>query len=358
MTLSPEPLRKAAILVACLDHQTADALLDQMTPADADLVRRAALALDDIAATEQQAVMHEFLGRALPAEDAAAGAPVGDDDDEVDHAPAAAWQGPAARYAAVGVAPQAASRGSRGSPARQEATGAPAGPFRCLHDAQYGNLSPFLQNEHPQTIAVVVSHLRADQAAGLLTQLPPELQADVLSRLVDLEETSPEVLQEIERGLESWLSRQAQADGRRHAGLATVIRILEAAPGAAGQRLWANVALHAPHLARQLPRRQWSYRDLERLDDEALDVLYRAADPRIASLALAGSSGAWVERWLAVLPPREARFLRQSWNELGPTSLRDIERAQQELMDTALELMDAGRIDAPRTLAGQRTIST
>ena len=91
-------------------------------------------------------------------------------------------------------------------------------PFRALHEASPRSLAPFLEREHPQTIAVIVSHLPSDRAAEVLAGLPGDLQIEVARRLVDLEETDPEILQEVERGLESWLCEQVRSDRRRGPG--------------------------------------------------------------------------------------------------------------------------------------------
>jgi flagellar motor switch protein FliG len=291
-------LRKAAVLVASLDQATADALLDQLSPDEADLVRRLVVSLEEIDADEQQAAIGQFLGN-----DAV-------EDDRPSPSPA---------------------------PVREDP------PFQFLHEARPEQLLPLLKEERPQTIAVVVSHLPPEQAAELLFLLEPALQNDVMRRLVDLEEADPATLRELEQGLEERVARHVQTERRRTAGLTALIDILEAAGSPWQGKLQANLIEHAPQLARQLPveetiQRTYTFDDLSLLGDTALASLLEQAAPQTTILALAGARPNVAERWLSQLPPHEAHSLRSAWQQLGPTPLSDIEDAQQDLVRLACDL--------------------
>src|SRR5687768_3002628 len=166
--------RKAAILIASLDARSADALLNGLPPHEADEVRRLAVALETIDPAEQEAVIGEFLGR-----------PVGQ-----------SLRGRHARTADDAGVELNLSSGPREQGPR----------FRFLQEAECDRLAPFLQGEHPQTIAVVLSHLSPNRALEVLSGLSPSLQADVVRRLVDLDEMDPDVLRDVERSLESRIS--------------------------------------------------------------------------------------------------------------------------------------------------------
>lgn len=170
-------LRQAAILIASLDQATADALLDQLAPAEADRVRRMLVSLDEIDSSEQEAVIGHFLGVDEP-----------DDPEQVISQP----EDP---------------------------------PFEFLREACANQLLPLLEHEHPQTVAVVVAHLPRSRAAEVLNSLADPLQADVMRRLADLDEMDVEILREVERGLKDRIVRQVRTQ-RRHNALA---EILEAA---------------------------------------------------------------------------------------------------------------------------------
>jgi flagellar motor switch protein FliG len=286
-------LRRAAILVASLDSDAADTLLEKLSPADADRLRRMVAALDEIDLREQEAVIEQFLGL--------------ESQEPPPPSTALAREGP---------------------------------PFHFLHEARSDQLLPFLEGEHPQTVAVVVSHLPPEQAARLLYALAPALQADVMRRLVDLEEADPAVVREVERGLEERIARHVRTQRRRTAGLSALVSILESADRRLQGRLHANLSRHAPQLARLLPRQAaiHSFDELWRLDDKSLVRLLDAADPQTTILALAGAPGSLVERLLSQLPEHEADSLREAWRQLGPTPLSDIEQAQEEMVHVAGQL--------------------
>ncbi len=193
-------VRKAAILLASLDDVHAAALLRQMSPAQAHVLRQAVESLGELDAAEQQGVIEEFfrVGPLVPEADVA------------------------------GIELNAPLPPSLAPASRDSQTDIPgtSTPFRFLHEAPPEKLVPFLEREHPQTIAVVVSQLPADRAAEVLAHLPAPLQIDVARRLVHLEETDPDVLREVERGLESWLCSQVRGEGRQTAGVKALANIL------------------------------------------------------------------------------------------------------------------------------------
>lgn len=222
-------LRKAAILVSSLDRQSADALLDSMPDELSARVRQAVLNLDDIDPAEQQTIIAEFL----KGKDAAPPGGVEFESSLV------------RKFSAPGsTEPESAAP----SPPAAES---PA-HFRVLQGATRETLCKFLLREHPQTIALVVAHLPPDRAADVLEGLSSSLQADVLKRVSELEETSPDVLQELERSFEHLLASEAQASRRRTIGLAAVGAILSAAPDSVRRGMLSNLARTDSDLADRL----------------------------------------------------------------------------------------------------------
>ncbi|HEX7450501.1 MAG TPA: FliG C-terminal domain-containing protein [Pirellulales bacterium] len=319
-------LRRAAILVASLDGPAADRVLDQLPAEDAARVRRMMVELDEIDQHEQQRVIGEFV-RSRPAVLAAS-------------RPASTL--PRGVELDAGLARRLSLEGY----AAKTAGTSPA-PFRFLHEAQSDTISPVLSGEHPQTIALVVSHLPDERAASLLATLEGELQADVIRRLMSLDQTDPDILREVERGLESRLLEQTQVERRRDAGLASVARMLEAAAPSVRRAILANLAAHDRRLAGRLRSPSLRFEDLQRLDDEALAAVLAAAEPEVARLALAGAGPALVDRVLSQLQPAEARKVRRMIERLGPTRLSDVEEAQAELARIAHSMVLEGRIDLP-----------
>ncbi len=322
-----QSLRKAAVLVASLDQTTADMLLEQMGPQQADHVRRAILHLGEVDPDEQREVIDEFfhIGPLVPQQ----------------HPPGIELDGELARQLAF---PQAEPPVGQdfGLTTPDDDRGCSPPPFRFLHETEFENLAPFLRREHPQTIAVVVSHLPPERASELLTHLPPSLQVEVIRRLADLDEAEPRVLQEVERGLQKWLSEQVQHRRRRAAGLAAVSAILDASPVEARRNIMASLNRHDRPLAGKLRTVKYTFSDWMQQSDAAVLGVIRAAQPEMIVLALAGATAEFVERVLQLLPADQSRTLKRALAHLGPTRLTDVEEAQQALADLATELEISG----------------
>ena len=345
MALTLTPLKKAAILLASLDDETADSLLAHMEPDQAARVRRQMMALGQIDPSVQRQVVAEFRRGDPPPRDPY---PSGIELDS----------GLAERIARADPSPLYGHTPPAPEPAEEPA------PFRFLHQAEADTLVDSLKQERPQTIALVVSHLSPSQAAEVVDRLSPALQAQVLRRLAELDETDPAILREVERYLESWFSEHMRSRERRRAGMQALSAIISAAGRDSREQIVANLARHDSSLAatlgfdvaeklpavstmkpreaaapaRREPKPELFFADLLRLNDRRLRTLVAAAQPEIVVLALAGASAAFVERVASCQSGRQARLLRRGLAHLGPTRLSDVEEAQQALADLAAEL--------------------
>jgi len=389
--LSPS-LRKAAILIASLDRHTADALLEQFGPREAELLRRAIVELDDFAPVEQQQVIDEFFRIAPQATKTPSAASArGDEGVELDAALAQRLHLPSLENAA----PPSGSRPSQHA------------PFRFLEEADAAEIADVLGREHPQTAVVVLAHLPPERAAGVLAHFPATLQSELLGRLADLDQTDPEVLAEIERVLQAWFSQTSSQRRRRAAGAAAVNQILSASDPQSRRRILSNVAGVDPLLAARLGHREaassnaptyrppspravpvppsarkvdssWGQRptneagdlaakvaqqqeaplprqskepaeaaasltfdDLASLDEVLLAAVLQTADPQVVQLALAGADRQLIDRIVRNLPARHARQLERSLYQLGPTRLSEVEAARDELAALARGIVAA-----------------
>jgi len=317
-------IRKAAVLVASLDGAAADRVLDQMDPAQAQQVRQALTELGPVDAGEQQRVIDEFFRiRPLVPEK---------------HPPGIELDGRLARQffstAAAQLDEDSASTAAAGSP-----------PFRFLRETEADKLAKALAAERPQTVALVLAHLPPGQAGDVLVRLAPALQVEVIRRLVDLEETDPEILHEVERGLLARLSEQVRVQRRRVAGLSAVKGIVDASDPRVAMQILQNLAAHDRPLANRLGRRPFEFDDLLRLDEPALAEVVGAADSELLSLALVGALPALVERVLRRLPEAEADPLRHRLAHPGPTRLSDVEEARCQIAGLVQRLAVEGRIE-------------
>ena len=311
-------IRKAAILVASLDRPTADRMLEQMDPRQAQRVRQMMVELDQIDPEEQERIIDEFfrIGPMLPQK----------------HPPGIELDGRLARELSSGS----------NDVARDVAppTGPPdAPPFRFLREAEGDKLARILATERPQTIALVLSHLSPEQAGTVLVRLNAALQVDVIRRLVDLEETEPEILREVERALQSRLSQQILMQRRRVAGLSAVAEILKASEQQVGMQILDNLACHDQLLAERLSPARPQFDDLAALDDDTLNTLLEAADPELVILALVGAPPELMERLLRKVPESELQLVRHRLDHLGPTRLSDVEEARRQVVELAQHLI-------------------
>lgn len=328
-------IRKAAILVACLDRSAADRVLDEMAPEQAQRIRRMAVELDDVDPKEQRQIIDEFfrVRPMIPAK----------------HSPGIELDGSLARVLSLqpGRFSSRQTHDSRASEGR---------PFCFLHDAEGEKLAVLLANERPQTIALVLSHLSQKQAGNVLVRFAPSLQVDVVRRLVDLEETDPEILREVEQALESRFSEQVLTQRRRVAGLSAVAGILEASDRQVGTEILGNLASRDHHLAERLkPGRPnpepLEFADVVEFDDTVLAAVLKAAGTELVFLALVGAPPHLIDRVLQGLSESEAELVRAELDDPGPTRLGDVEEAQRRIAEVAEQMAAEGRLRLP---SGQR----
>lgn len=313
MNAKNENLRKAAVLVAALDADAADAVLERLPVEHAALVRRMLVEMTDAAGDEEQAVIGEFLGR-----DESGGVEL-----------------ELSTYRMPSTLPLPSAAAPLSEPV----------PFRFLHEAAVEDLGELLAGERPQIVAVVVSHLPADQAAQTLAALPGALQTDVMQRLARLDETDPEVLREVEAGLERRFRGRFSQAGRRSAGVGAVRQILNEATADVRRQWLTSLSRNDPRLAEKLTRPSFTFAELDRLTDAALRMLVMSVAEATAAVALAGADLGFAERVAAVLPPAQAAKLQRAVDTLGPTRLSDVDAAQDEIVQTARELETQGRLE-------------
>lgn len=301
--MTPEALRKAAILLASVDEDTAQALLEQLPPAQAAALRGQWALLDEVDPRQQQAVIDDFLmaGRTAPS--------IPDVGLELDDSLPERLEL---------ETPAETSAASWMQPTLRE-------PFEFLLETDEALIAQHLDGEHPQTIALVLAHLPLTRAAAVLEHLPAAVQEEALARMVEADETAPEIVREVERGLETRLSEQVRRRDLRRRGEHLASAML--AEMGSGRRLLARMARRDPTLAVRLGYQRRAPRSLDELDDRALADAFDAVGVEIAALAVAGAEAGEADRTLARLPHLEADAVRRQLARLGPIRLDDLETA-------------------------------
>lgn len=328
-------LRKAAVLIDTLNPAAADLLLERLSPGEAEQIRSAWMELGVISPQERRQVLDEFRqmvptivqfrldGKEEP-------------------------RSPAPRFSAAKAAGWDSATTGAGEASAEETR---ERPFRTLLDAEADKVAGILLNERPQTVALVLSHLPPQQSGAVLVRLPPTLQVEVMRRLVDLEETDPEVLKEVDRALQAKLSDVVAMQRRRVAGWSAVAGILQNAPQPVGDRLLHTISQLAPDLADRLPTAPFfDFNHLIRFDDVSLGVIFEQVDLAVAVLALWGTPLGFQERVLAQLPSDQADRVQREMAELGPVRLSDVEEARRRVAEIARRLAARQRVRVPPEL--------
>ncbi|HEX4130146.1 MAG TPA: FliG C-terminal domain-containing protein [Pirellulales bacterium] len=254
---------------------------------------------------------------------------------------------PSSPTAALDVELQGSVEGTAAATMAAEENATPSEPFRFLRQSGRQNLLALLDGEHPQAIALVLAHLPPEQASEVLAALPATVQGEIVERLVDLNDTAPEILKEVEQGLQSRIVELLSTQRRRAVGLASATSILQSLDAPRRNAILSTVARQDAALAGRLGLERPEFTDLNKLTDDALAEVLALASPEVVRLATASASPPLAARILASLPADQAATLRQEVVRLGPTRLSDVERAQDELAQLAARLGSEGRVVLP-----------
>lgn len=222
-------------------------------------------------------------------------------------------------------------------------------PFEFLRRADPSQLLNFIQNEHPQTIALILAYLYPPQAALILSGLPPEKRVEVARRLAVMDRTFPEVVKEVERTLERRLSSFMTQGAATIGGLEAAVEILNHVDRATEKTIMEYLEVEDPALAEEIKKRMFTFEDLVVLDDRAMQRVLREIDlQNDLPLALKGAGEAVREKIMKNLSQRAQENLKEAMDYLGPVRLRDVEEAQQKIVAVVRRLEEEGEIIVSR----------
>jgi flagellar motor switch protein FliG len=217
-------------------------------------------------------------------------------------------------------------------------------PFSTVRKTDPAQLVNFIQNEHPQTIALVLAYLDSEQASVVLGSLPSKLQADVARRIALMERAAPETVRELERVLEQRLSTLVDQDFAAAGGVKTVVDILNRADRSTERLILASLEEEDPELAEEIRKRMFIFEDILTLDDISIRRVLREIDFQDLALALKAASDEVANRIFRNLSRRAGEMLREDIESMGPARLRDVEEAQQRVVQVIRRLDEAGEI--------------
>lgn len=230
-------------------------------------------------------------------------------------------------------------------------------PFDFMKRVDANQLLGVLQREHPQTIAIVLAYAPPMQASQVLTQLPTEIQSDVVRRLAILDKSSPDAVGRVEAFLKTQLSSMESSSGAgvtgKAGGVPSVVSMLQEVDREIERAVLDGVAEQDPELAEEIRKQMFTFEDITKLDDRSAQRVLREVDIRDLALCLKGASELASEMVYKNMPKRAAAMLKEEIEFLGAVRAKDIEEAQQKVVNVIRQLEDAGEIVVARGSGGK-----
>ena len=217
-------------------------------------------------------------------------------------------------------------------------------PFEFIRKTDPSQLLNFIQDEHPQTIALILAYMPAQQAAQVISSLPSEKQADVAKRIAQMDRTSPDVIQEVERVLEKKLENLANQDYTIVGGVDSIVDILNSVDRTTNKRIMDDLEVENVELADEIKKKMFLFEDIVKLDDKSIQRVLREVDNNSIALALKGVKADVQEAIFRNLSSRLADMIREDMEFMGPVRIKDVEEVQQAIVDKVRELEERGEI--------------
>jgi flagellar motor switch protein FliG len=318
-----EGITKAAILLLALGPERASKILNKTTSTKAvEEVTRELASLGRVPRELQAAVIEEFYSISIASEYANEGG--------LEYA----------KQLLMGsMDPKAAERMMGQIQTQVQRT-----PFSFLQRAESDNLMTFIQDEHPQTIALIVCHLPHHKASEILSALPMQKQIEVIKRVANMEQTNPEVIRDVERGLESRLSNMLTQSTEKAGGVPTVAEILNLTDRATEKAVMEGLESEDPDLVEQIRRLMFVFEDVLKVNDKGIQAVLKEVDNSELSLALKTASEELQNKIFKNMSERAASLIKEDMQYMGPVRVSDVESAQQRIVDIVRRLEEAGDV--------------
>jgi flagellar motor switch protein FliG len=217
-------------------------------------------------------------------------------------------------------------------------------PFDFARKADPGQILNFIQNEHPQTIALVLSYLEPAQSGQILSELPQELQADVARRIAVMDRTSPEIINEVEQILERKLSSTVTQDFTQTGGIEAVVEVLNGVDRSTERTILDSLEIQDPVLAEEIKKRMFVFEDIVTLDNRAIQRVIRDVENEDLMLSLKVASEEVRDVVFKNMSKRMVDTFKEEMEYMGPVRLRDVEEAQSRIVGVIRRLEEAGEI--------------
>lgn len=314
-------IRKAAVLLMSLPEDEAGKLLSKLTPKQVELVTVEIARIGSVTGDEQEAAIVEFA----------------------DANPSSVMVNAGGLDLAKTLVEKALGKNASGTieNVRQQIE---AVPFGFLQRVDSQHLLTFIIDEHPQTIALILTHLPPAKAAEVIGGLPSERQLAVIRRIAHMGQTNPEIIHEVEQGLEhrmaSVMSQQFETAG----GVESVAEILNVTDRATERGLLENLAQEDPDLVEEIRRLMFVFEDIGKFSSKDIQTVLKNVESSQWAMALKTASEDLKQKILGNMSQRAADMLREEMDYLGPVRRSAVEQMQQQIVDVVRRLEDSGEI--------------
>jgi flagellar motor switch protein FliG len=315
-------LQKGAILLLALDHEAARAILRELSTEMVEEVTRILAQLGEVPAELSDGVIEEFYAMRMAALHAKEGG--------LDYA---------RMLVRDALDPKVADR-----VIAQMQTQVQKHPFAFLQRAETENLLTFIQDEHPQTISLILSHLSHHKASEILVGLPEQKQIEVVRRVANMEQTNPDVIRQVESGLEARLSNMLMHSVEKVGGVETVAEMLNLCDRSTEKSILEGVEQEDPELVEQIRRLMFVFEDIMLVNDKGIQAVLKEIENDELIMALKTASDELKKKIFSNMSSRAAELIKEDMEYMGPVRLSEVEAAQQRIVDVVRRLEESGEI--------------
>jgi flagellar motor switch protein FliG len=216
--------------------------------------------------------------------------------------------------------------------------------FSSLEKINPQQLSKFIQNEHPQTIALILAHLSASQAAELISALPEDMRTEIVIRMANLEEISPEIVKKIASVLDQKLEALGSYSLEEYGGVKAVSELFNRMDRRASRNVLEQIESRDPELAASIRDLMFVFEDILLIDDQGIMEILKRVDKKSLALALKGSNDELKTKFFRNMSQRAAEMLKEEMEYLGPIRVKEVEKAQHEIVEIVRNLEEEGVI--------------
>jgi flagellar motor switch protein FliG len=329
-------IRKAAILMIILGDQISGEILRQMDEDEVQKIGEEVARITSISPDQAESILEEFYQMAMAREYVLKGG--------IDYAK---------KMLMTAFGPEHAKRLVD---RLVKTLGSELASFDTLQKADPQQLAKFIHNEHPQTIALILSHLNASQAAGLLVSLPQELRADVALRMANLDQISPEIVSKIAMIIGQRLKALGELSRESYGGVRAVSEMFNRLDSVTSKDILEAIEENDPKLVESIRHLMFVFEDLLLLSGEALKEMLGKVDRKTLTVALKGTSEQLKNHILQLMSQRGAEMLKEDMEALGPIKIREVEAAQQQIIAVIRQLEAEGTISLKGTVGEQYVV--